>query len=611
MTERPNAPHDFYQILGDMQDVQWSFFKEMLAIHQTIHTSLPGSLKEIMDHGRKIASPLTIFSPDVVNDTLAKTKDFFYKQLDQNPDKLCAIGLKHFEKQQRLYVETLSKVMGERSEIIIHSPLGDRRFTHPAWDSIAFFSFLKQHYLLFVELVQDIMSQLKDMDPRTKSKIEFYTKQLVHALSPTNFPATNPDVLLETIRTKGENIKKGMANLLKDIKNGTLQMTDMNAFQVGKNIAATKGSVIYENELLQVIHYTPTQEKVHSTPVLIIPAWINKYYMFDLSGENSFVKWCVDHGVDVYMISWINPNKHHRDKTFCDYALEGLYKAVHEVQHHSSTGKINAFANCAGGILLNCLMAYLEAHHIESPFASSSTLASPIDVDYLGDLKAFICDAQLKMLDESLDDFGIVPGQILVQSFNLLRPHDLLWSFYVKHYLMGHKPEAFDILFWNCDSVNLPGRMHSQYLRHIFLENKLVKEGAMRIAGTPIDFRKIKTPAFILGAIKDHIVPWQSVYPLSQLISSEIKEYLLVGSGHVSGIINPPWKDKYQYWVNKAVPTSSEEWFDEAVEYQGSWWHYWLNWMQPFLGELKVPNPQKEPVIESAPGRYVLERHTA
>ncbi|MBX9977667.1 MAG: alpha/beta fold hydrolase, partial [Alphaproteobacteria bacterium] len=333
-----------------------------------------------------------------------------------------------------------------------------------------------------------------------------------------------------------------------------------------------------------------------------------KYYLFDLTPDKSFVRWCLERGMDVYIISWINPDKNHHNKTFCDYTLEGLYKAVQAVLKTSKSDKINALGNCAGGILLNCLMAYLESHKIPSPFASATTLASPIDADRLGDLKAFICDVQIKMLEESLDDFGIVPAPVLSQSFNLLRPKDLVWSFYVKHYLMGKKPDAFDILFWNCDSVNLPGRMHSQYLRHIFLDNKLIKKGEMRLAGTPIDLRTITTPSFIVGAIKDHIVPWESVYPLAQMVNSTVKEFLLVGSGHVSGIINHPDKKKYQYWSQPQLHTSSKEWLKSTKQHEGSWWLYWFEWVKPYLGEMITPK-KTDSMIENAPGRYVLKKH--
>ncbi len=578
-----SPPKDLYKILEEIQKSHFSLFEDMIELNKTLSASLPGSGTNAMNYTFKTFSPLTIFSPDIVTETLQKTSDLFYKKLEENPDALHSIALKHFEKQQQLYVETLSHIMDQRSEIVVQTPLNDRRFQNPAWETNPYFSFIKQHYLLFTELLNDLINQLEELDPTTKTKIHFYSKQLIQALSPLNFAHTNPEVVYETLSTNGENLKQGLHNLIHDIEQGTFRMTDMSAFEIGKTLATTKGVVVFENELLQLIHYEPTQERVFRNPLLIIPAWINKYYLFDLRPENSFVRWCLDHGIDVYIISWVNPDKTHKEKTFCDYTLEGLYKAVRAIQKRSQTTQVNALGNCAGGILLNCLMAYLEAHKISSPFASATTLASPIDTDFLGDLKAFICEAQLKILDESLDAFGVVPGHVLMQSFNLLRPHDLLWSFYIKHYLLGKQPEAFDILFWNCDSVNLPGRMHSQYLRNIFLDNKLIKQGAMRIAGTPIDFRKIKTPSFILGAIKDHIVPWQSVYPLLKLISSDTKEYILVGSGHISGIINPPHNNKYQYWTNKALPQSSEDWFKNTTQTQGSWWPYWYNWLTPFL----------------------------
>ena len=384
-------------------------------------------------------------------------------------------------------------------------------------------------------------------------------------------------------------------------------MTNMQAFEVGKNLAVTKGQVIYQNPILQLICYTPQTENVLSVPLLIIPAWINKFYIFDLREENSFVKWALSKGLRVYMVSWINPSKGDTHKTFTDYVLDGLYKAVAETLKHAKAPQLNAFGYCAGGILLNCLMGYLKAHKLSNPFASSTTIAAPIDTQNGGDLLAYICESQLALLEENLEEMGIIPGNALLHSFNLLKPKELMWKNAVDNYLLGKEPRAFDLLYWNCDSMNLPGKMHTQYLRHIFFENKLMQKAGMRIAGTPIDLGVIDTPSFIIGAIKDHIVPWHSVFPLTGKIHSTEKEFILVGSGHVAGVVNPPHLHKYQYWVNPKLEEDPKTWLGNAVEHPGSWWNYWLEWLSPYLGrEMKAPPPPKG--FEEAPGSYVLKK---
>lgn len=590
----------------------------------------------------KIVSPLTIFSPPIMRDTYVKMQDVLQTLKTHKPDEIHAIYARYTSDLE--YLISYMTCGGQdfsHFKPIVDDRVHDRRFQHDAWSKQPYFILIKQFYLVHVRFFEDILKVLDacyahtdhdnfdhavslddagsvlnfdafrpafpKADADVLDKWRFYIKQMLSALSPTNFPLTNPEVLEETRRTKGKNLQRGLQNFMRDMKRGYLSMTDMRAFQVGQTIARTPGHVVFENDLLQLIRYTPQKKRVYQNPMMIIPAWINKYYLFDLTEQTSFVKWCLDHGMDVYIVSWVNPTSKAPSKTFCDYALEGMYQAVRFVLKNAKTTQLNAIGNCAGGILLNCLMAYLERHHISSPFASATTLASPIDGSKLGDLKTFICKNQLRLLEESLDDFNIIPGHILVQSFNLLRPQELLWSFYIKHYLMGKDPEAFDVLFWNCDSMNLPGRMHSQYLRNIFLDNKLMKKGAMRLGGTPIDLGMIQTPSFILGAKKDHIAPWDSVYALLNQIQSPIKEFVLTGSGHVSGIINHPDRHKYQYWTNPKTPAQPTEWLKDACEHDGSWWNYWVKWVQPFLGKLREPLDNCA-VIEDAPGRYVFQQ---
>ena len=633
--------HTLFKFYENALELQYTLMDEWITGQNVCMQHALDFQKETQKMMEKAAHPLTIFSPDIMREAGLTIQQLMRDMHDESPQAIYDIYARYSSDMEYLLMQIASGKTGQDEfKSVVDAPNHDRRFHHEAWSKQPYFRMIKQMYLVHVRFFEDVLDALdkraeddigapsvdqharhdhhvmdfQDMRPFAKNdtvdardKWRFYMKQVMSALSPTNFPAMNPEVIEETTRTRGQNLRQGFQNFMRDMDRGYLSMTDMDAFQVGHTLASTPGHVVFENDILQLIRYTPHKAKIFKHPVLIVPAWINKYYLFDLTSQTSFVTWCLERGMDVYIISWINPKAKEPSKTFCDYTLQGLYQAVRFILKNSNTPQLNAVGNCAGGILLNCLMAYLESHNISSPFASATTLASPINGDKLGDLKTFICKNQINMLEESLDDFSIIPGHILVQSFNLLRPQELLWSFYIKHYLMGKEPEAFDILFWNCDSMNLPGRMHSQYLRNIFLDNKLMKSGAMRLGGTPIDLSTIKTPSFILGAKKDHIAPWQSVYGLMQRIQSPIKEFVLTGSGHVSGVMNHPSRNKYQYWTNPKTPVRENAWMKDTTEHVGSWWVHWERWVQPFLGECVEPASNVSE-IEPAPGRYVLEK---
>ena len=637
----PKKKMDIFQLWEEFSELSACVFKEGSNLSSRFLKEMPRDYWAWMDQVACWSTPLTVFSPPIMKDAFSHFSASFCKKVEKEPKDFSDLMARYTDQQQRLFFKCFWGLVGERMSTnpwqLMHMGTwldqytkegfgdtfkrwGDRRFSHHAWEYSPLFSYIKDSYLLFCDVIHSLLNMADDIEHDVEQKMRLYVKQYLDALSPTNYPLTNPDILQETLRTKGENLRKGFLNFQRDMEKGSFTMTDMTAFDVGKTIAATRGVVIFENEFLQLIRYTPTQEKVFSVPLLIVPAWINKYYLFDLSNKSSFVTWCLDHGLDVFIISWVNPpsvvqtpvtassirKKGTRDtqKTFSDYALHGLFEAVKTVQEYAIGDKINVVGNCAGGILLNCLMAYLEAMGYPSPFASATTLASPVDGDKLGEMKAFICKGQINMLEESLDDVHAIPGKILMHSFNILRPHDLLWSFFIKHYWMGKEPEPFDILFWNCDTTNLPSRMHSEYLRAIFLENQLMKPWGMKIADVPIDLSSIKTPSFVVGAEKDHIAPWDSVYALVTRIQSDVKEFLLTGSGHVSGIINPPFKKKYGFLTNSSVPQKANQWVESTQKHDGSWWTYWMEWLKPFMGEKIFPLSNKH-YIEEAPGRYV------
>ncbi len=578
------------------------FFKAFSSQEKDETDAGPDILKNI----KRLQAPLTIFEPQIVQEALVKASDTLNKKLQEDPARLQDLALKHFEKQQDLYVRTMDSIMGGKSQIRVDQR-NDKRFSNPLWEQVPYFSFLKENYFLYADLMKDVVDELHELDEKTKVKINFYMRQMIEALSPTNYAATNPDVIQVTIESGGENLKRGFDNFKNDLTRGHIQMTDMSAFEVGKDLATTPGTVVFQNSILQLIHYKPQTEHVFEHPLLVIPAWINKFYVFDLRPENSFVQWALSKGMQVFMVSWVNPGKKNKHHTFTDYVLDGLYKAVRETLKRSGAKKINAFGYCAGGIILNSLIAYLNAHKIESPFSSLTTLAAPMDTSKGGDLLAYICEGQMKVLEDSLDDLGIIPGNALLHSFNLLKPKDLMWQYAVNNYLLGKDPPAFDMLYWNCDSMNLPGKMHTQYLRNVFLDNKMLKKGAMRVAGTPIDLASIETPTFVVGALRDHIVPWESVFPFARTIQSKNKEFLLTGSGHVAGIVNHPSLHKYQYWVNKSLPETATMWKSDAEEHPGSWWEYWHAWMKPYLGK-EIVAPKFTQMLEPAPGSYVMQK---
>lgn len=606
---------------------------------------------EVLHKLHAFQSPLTIFEPHIVQEALTRASLTLHQKLEKDPARLQHVAVTHFEKQQALYLKTFDamlrdemsqgdsskhstreKFFPERSETFLMKlppiqgkdshketptdfstdpkevpPPTDRRFSNPMWDSVPYFSFLKESYLLYTDFIQNMVSELDGLDASTQHKMNFYVKQLVDALSPSNYAATNPDVLQATLETGGENLKRGVQNFLSDMQSGHVPMTDMNAFEVGKDLATTPGTVIFRNDILELIHYKPQTEKVFETPLLIIPAWINKFYIFDLTPDRSFVRWALSQGLQVFMISWVNPNQKHKDFTFSDYILKGLYAAVEATLKRTKAKKINAYGYCAGGVLLNCLMAYMKEKKIKSPFASATTLAAPMDASKSGDLLAYICDKQIKILEDRLKTTCIIPGSALLHSFNLLKPKDLMWQHTVHNYLMGKTPTAFDMLYWNCDSMNLVGKMHTQYLREVFLNNNMLKKGAITLEGAPINLRKITTPSFIVGAIKDHITPWESLFPLIDTVSSKRKEFLLTGSGHVAGIMNHPSLHKYQHWVNPSQNMPALEWKKEAKEHKGSWWGYWLNWIEPYKGK-SITSPVFHSGLSPAPGAYVMEK---
>ncbi len=429
-------------------------------------------------------------------------------------------------------------------------------------------------------------------------------------MSPSNFVATNPEVLRETVESRGENLLRGLKNMLGDLERGhgelRISQTDLEAFEVGRNIAASEGKVVYQNELMQLIHYAPLTETQFEKPLLIIPPWINKYYILDLKPENSFIRWASSQGHSVYVISWVNPTGELRHKDFTSYMLEGPLAALDAIKADIGADQVNVIGYCLGGTLLAATLAYATEKGIEG-ISSATFFTTLVDFEKAGELKVFVDEDQIASIERKMRETGYMDGADMASTFNSLRSNDLIWSFVVNNYLLGKEPFPFDLLYWNSDSTRMPEAMHSFYLRNMYQKNLLKEPNGIEMNGTPVDLRKIKTPAYFLATKEDHIAPWPAVYQGARLLGGPTK-FVLAASGHIAGVVNPPDANKYSHWTNTKKPASDEAWFEGATEHAGSWWPDWQNWIARKAGKqvpARVPGADKLKPIEDAPGAYV------
>jgi polyhydroxyalkanoate synthase len=511
-----------------------------------------------------------------------------------------------------VWSNAVQRMLGKPVEPIAEPEAGDARFRDPDWSNNPYFDFWKQSYLVTTQWAEKVLANTNGLDERTKQRAEYYFRQMASALSPSNFPATNPEVLRETLQSNGANLVKGVAHLLADMgRSGDLlkiSQTDTAAFEVGRNLAVTPGKIVFQNDILQLIQYTPTTEKVHAVPLLIVPPWINKFYILDLTPPKSFIKWTVDQGFTVFVISWVNPDERLSHKTFEAYMKEGVLSATDAVLRETGAKQTNVIGYCVGGTLLSTTLAYNAAKG-HDPFASATFFAAQADFTKAGDLLLFIDDAQLKSLEEMMAEKGYLDGSRMATVFNMLRPRDLIWPYIVNNYLLGKKPFPFDLLFWNQDSTRMPAANHNFYLREFYHENRLAK-GQMSIGGVRLDLKKVQLPIYELATKEDHIAPAKSVYIGARLYGGPV-DYVLGGSGHIAGVINPPPADgkkgKYQFWTNKDRVDTFEEWLEGARETAGSWWPHWAKWLAGHSGaKVAARTPgAKLGVIEDAPGSYV------
>jgi polyhydroxyalkanoate synthase len=527
-----------------------------------------------------------------------------------DPVKLMQAQVSLWQDYMNLWQTTARRLMGHDVEPVIAPHADDRRFKHEGWQENELFDFIKQSYLLTARWMQGTVEGIEGVDRKTRQKIEFYTRQFVDAMAPSNFAFSNPEVIERTIETRGENLVKGLENLLGDLERGKgklkISMTDYEAFEVGKNVAITPGKVIYQNELIQLLQYQPTTAEVHRRPLLIIPPWINKFYILDLREKNSFIKWAVGQGHTVFVISWVNPDEKLAAKTFEDYMLEGPLAALDAIEKATGEKDANVVGYCLGGTLLATTLAWMAAKKDER-VASATFLTALTDFKEPGDLEVFIDEEQLRQLEEQMAEKGYLEGGSMANTFNMLRANDLIWSFVVNNYLLGKEPFPFDLLYWNSDATRMPAAMHSFYLRKMYQENKLVEPGGITLAGVPIDLRRVRQPVFMLSTKEDHIAPWQATYAATQLFKGPIK-FVLAASGHIAGVINHPDANKYHYWTDKEMPADPEAWLAAATQKPGSWWPEWQKWVAKF-GNGKVPARKpgdgKLKPIEDAPGSYV------
>ena len=510
-----------------------------------------------------------------------------------------------------LWGQTFKRLNGEKADPVVPLPK-DKRFAAPEWSDLPVYDFLRQAHAIGSTWADHLVDQSADVDPRTRAKAKFYLRQITTALSPANFIVTNPELIRQTYESGGDNLARGAALLAEDMEAGggslRIRQTDTTKFELGVNVAATPGKVVFRNDLLELIQYAPTTPDVVKRPVLFIPPWINKYYILDLNREKSFIGWAVGQGLTVFVVSWVNPDTRHADKTFEDYMREGLFGALDAVKDATGEESVSAVGYCIGGTLLASTLAYMAATG-DRRIASATFFAAQADFTEAGDLQVFIDEDQIRAIEEQMAATGYLDGSKMAMAFNMLRPNDLLWSYVVDNYVKGKTPAPFDLLYWNSDSTRLPACNHSFYLRNFYMDNKLAK-GEMTLGGVTLDLGKVTVPTYFLAAREDHIAPAASVFRGALLFGGPVR-YVLAGSGHIAGVINPPHKPKYSYWTSGRPFGTLEQWTDKAAETPGSWWPDWLAWVEaqaPQKVAARTPGDGRLAPICDAPGEYVRVR---
>ncbi len=534
-----------------------------------------------------------------------------------DPARMVEAQMQLWQDYQRLWMGTTARLLNQvpPAAPVAEPAPEDQRFRDPEWRENPVFDYIKQAYLLNAAWAKRMVESIDGLDDDTAQKVDFVSRQIVDALSPTNFALTNPAVIRETKERRGENLREGTENLAAALARGkgplAVEHVPPDAFEIGTDIAVTPGEVVFQNELLQLIQYAPATQTVYKRPLLIVPPWINKYYILDLRPQNSFVAWCVAQGYTVFMVSWVNPDERHRDRSFDDYLQGGIFAALDAIEEATGEREVTAIGYCIGGTLLAMALAWMGARG-ETRIRAATFFAAQVDFAEGGELRVFTDASTLKLVEGEVERQGFLDGASMAAAFNLLRSNDLVWHYAVESYLMGKKPRAFDLLYWNADSTRFPARLFFDYLRGMYQENRLSTPGGVEVLGEPIDLGDIRIPVYLQASRQDHIAPAASVYKAMNLFSGP-RRFVLAGSGHIAGVVNPPDRNKYQHWINpgRRRPRSLDEWLKGAEEHPGSWWPDWHRWMSRRSGRrvaARAPGEGGLGPIEPAPGSYVRVR---
>ncbi|MEZ8612359.1 class I poly(R)-hydroxyalkanoic acid synthase [Vibrio sp. 10N.222.51.C8] len=534
-----------------------------------------------------------------------------FEQAANQPAVLLQLQSQWWEQQLKIWQN--AALMGN-TESVITEERSDKRFIDEAWKNDPFYSFIKQSYLLFSKSYIDTINSIEGIDEKTKERVAFFSRQAINALSPSNFIATNPELMKLTLERNGENLLDGLEQLQADVEASAdilkIRMTNNNAFRLGVDVANTEGDVVFQNDLFELIQYYPKTPQVNATPLLIVPPFINKYYILDLREKNSMVRWLLEQGHSVFMMSWRNPGEAQKDLEFGDYVTEGVAKAVTAIEDITGKEQINAAGYCIGGTVLASTVAYYAAKRMKKRIKTATFFTTLLDFSQPGEVGAYINETIINAIEKQNDAKGFMDGRSLSVTFSLLRENSLYWNYYIDNYLKGSSPMEFDLLYWNSDSTNVAAKCHNFLLRELYLENKLVQDKGVKVGGVWIDLNKIKIPSYFISAKEDHIALWQGTYR-GALNTGGNKTFVLGESGHIAGIVNHPDKKKYGFWLNDNLDDSADEWLTNATHNEGSWWTHWNQWLQGFETDEKIEpfnqGSELNPVIGKAPGNYVKQ----
>ena len=554
-----------------------------------------------------VQSPLNQAMQELNFDDASK----IFEQAANQPAVLLQLQSQWWEQQLKIWQN--AALMGN-TESVITEDRGDKRFIDDAWKNDPFYSFIKQSYLLFTKSYIDTINSIEGIDEKTKERVAFFSRQAINAMSPSNFIATNPELMKLTLERNGENLLDGLEQLQADVEASAdilkIRMTNNNAFRLGVDVANTEGDVVFQNDLFELIQYHPKTPQVNATPLLIVPPFINKYYILDLREKNSMVRWLLEQGHSVFMMSWRNPGEAQKDQEFGDYVTEGVVKAVTAIEDITGKEQINAAGYCIGGTVLASTVAYYAAKRMKKRIKTATFFTTLLDFSQPGEVGAYINETIIDAIEKQNDAKGYMDGRSLSVTFSLLRENSLYWNYYIDNYLKGSSPMEFDLLYWNSDSTNVVAKCHNFLLRELYLENKLVQDKGVKIGGVWIDLNKIKIPSYFISAKEDHIALWQGTYR-GALNTGGNKTFVLGESGHIAGIVNHPEKKKYGYWLNDNLDDSADEWLNNASHNEGSWWTHWDQWLQGFEADEKIEpfnqGSELHPVIGKAPGNYVKQ----